>query len=98
MDTDRNGYLNIHELKRHIRNHQCRELPENLAHHILQMHDQDSNGQLDFEEFYQLSVRQEWLFSRFVQKYCRMIVPSPHRPEQDEIGKEILIFSYLFFI
>lgn len=57
------------------------------------MHDDDMNGQLDFEEFYRMSVRQEWLFSRLLVKYCRLIVPSPHRPEQDEIGKRIRFFS-----
>ena len=51
------------------------------------MSDEDSDGSLDFEEFYQLSLRQEWLFSRLVFKYCKMIVPSPHRPEIDETGK-----------
>lgn len=87
LDTDRNGLINIRELKSHLRNHQCQQLPENLASHILRMHDDDMNGQLDFEEFYRLSVRQEWLFSRMLMKYCRLIVPSPHRPEQDETGK-----------
>lgn len=82
----------MHELKQHIRNHECRNLPENLAHHILKMHDDDFNGQLDFEEFYKMSLQQEWLFSRVLARYCKLIVPSPHRPEQDEIGKiEIFI-------
>lgn len=100
LDRNRDGHLNVHELKAHIRNHECGNLPENLAAHILKMHDDDFNGQLDFEEFYQMSIRQEWLFSRAVAKYCKLIVPSPHRPEQDEIGKQekSLIFctSFLF--
>lgn len=87
MDTDRNGYVNIRELKNHIRNRQCRQFPEKLANHILRMHDDDMNGQLDFEEFYRMSVRQEWMFKRMLLKYCKLIVPSPHRPEQDEIGR-----------
>lgn len=103
MDTDRNGYVNIRELKNYIRNRQCRQLPENLAAHILRMHDDDMNGQLDFEEFYRMSVRQEWLFSRLLAKYCKLIVPSPHRPGQDEIGKhrmgriQIIIIKLLFY-
>lgn len=56
------------------------------------MHDEDSNGRLDFEEFYRMSVRQEWLFSRMMVKYCKMIVPSPRREPQDEIGKIEFIF------
>lgn len=35
---------------------------------------------LNFEEFYSLSQRQEWFpVSRFVTRYCEMIVPSPGR-------------------
>lgn len=64
-----------------------------MANHILRMHDDDGNGQLDFEEFYRMSLRQEWLFSRLLVKYCKLIVPSPHRPEQDEIGKTFSIFE-----
>lgn len=70
------------------------QLPENIANHILQMSDFDSNGFLDFEEFYTLTLRQEWLFSRMVKKYCQLIVPSPHRPEQDEVGKCHLVFLH----
>lgn len=96
MDTNHDGRLNIRELKQHIKNFQCRNLPDYLAKHILRMSDDDSDGALDFEEFYQLSLRQEWLFSRLVFKYCKMIVPSPHRPEEDETGKNThIIFFYL---
>lgn len=86
LDTDRDGRLNIRELKQHIRNFQCRNLPDYLANHILRMSDDDSDGALDFEEFYKLSLRQEWLFSRLVFNYCKMIVPAPNRP-RDETGK-----------
>lgn len=85
--------MDVRELKHHIRNQQCRQLPENLANHILRMHDDDGNGQLDFEEFYRMSVRQDWLFNRLLVKYCKLIVPSPHRPEQDEIGKHFRIWK-----
>lgn len=81
--------LNIRELKNHIRNFQCQNLPDYLAKHILRMSDNDSDGVLDFEEFYQLSLQQEWLFSRLVFNYCKMVIPSPHRPETDEPGKFI---------
>lgn len=86
LDTDRDGRLNIRELKNHIRNFQCRNLPDYLANHILRMSDDDSDGVLDFEEFYKLSLRQEWLFSRLVFNYCKMLVPAPNR-ERDETGK-----------
>lgn len=73
-------------MKRLIRNNQCGQIPPNLAQHILRMHDEDSDGRLDFEEFYRMSVRQEWLFSRMMKKYCRLVVPPPRRSE-DETGK-----------
>lgn len=97
LDQDRDGFLNIHELKLMIRNHQCDNIPENLAHHILRMHDEDSNGKLDFDEFYRMSLQQEWLISRLMKRYCKLIVPSPHRPEEDEIGKINFLFIFLSF-
>lgn len=97
LDTDRDGRLNIRELKAHIRNFQCRNLPDYLANHILRMSDDDSDGVLDFEEFYKLSLRQEWLFSRLIFNYCKMLVPAPNR-ERDETGKNIFSNLILFKI
>lgn len=96
LDTDRDGRLNLRELKAHIRNFQCRNLPDYLANHILRMSDDDSDGALDFEEFYKLSLRQEWLFSRLVFNYCKMIVPAPNR-ERDETGKNKRLLIFYFF-
>lgn len=87
MDTDGDGYLNVREIKEHIRNQQCRDLPPHLSKHILEMNDDDSNGVLDFDEFYRMSIRQEWLFQRLVKQYCRMLVPPPRRQDADETGK-----------
>lgn len=92
MDTDGDGYINVREIKEHIRNQQCRNLPPQLAKHILQMNDDDSNGVLDFDEFYQMSIRQEWLFQRLIKKYCRLIVPPPRRLDEDETGKFRVLF------
>lgn len=55
------------------------------------MNDDDSNGVLDFDEFYRMSVRQEWLFQRLVKQYCRLVVPPPRRQDQDETGKYIIV-------
>lgn len=88
FDTNRDGFLNIHEMKELIKHHQCEDIPKEVARQILQMNDDDSNGRLDFEEFYQLSQRHKWLFEGLLTRYCRMIVPSPHRPEQDQVGKQ----------
>ncbi|XP_031635937.1 rhomboid-related protein 2-like isoform X2 [Contarinia nasturtii] len=82
LDRNHDGVLNIRELKNHIKSYPCRNLPDYLEKHILRMSDSDGDEVLNFEEFYQLSLQQEWLFSRLVFKYCKMIVPSPHRPDE----------------
>lgn len=81
----------MREIKEHIHNQQCRNLPPHLAKHILQMNDDDGNGVMDFDEFYRMSIRQEWLFHRLVKQYCRILVPPPRRTDADETGN----FSYL---
>lgn len=98
LDTDRDGHLSIHEIKTFIRNRQCRNLPENLANQIVQMNDNDANGLLDFEEFYRMSIKQEWLINRLLTKYCKLVVPPPRRLEEDEIGKSFLFLSFYFVL
>lgn len=90
FDTDRDGFLSIREMKNLIRHHQCEDIPKEVARQILLKHDDDANGRLDFEEFYQLSQQHQWLLRGYLVRYCKMIVPSPHRPEQDEVGKILL--------
>lgn len=96
FDHDRDGFLSIPEMKNLIRQHQCEDIPKEVARQILLMHDDDSNGRLDFEEFYQLSQRHQWLWRGLIAKYCRVVVPSPHRPEQDEIGKNFILVTVGF--
>lgn len=93
LDTDRDGHLSIHEIKTFIRNRQCRNLPEKLANQIVQMNDNDANGLLDFEEFYRMSIKQEWLINRLLTRYCKLVVPSPRRLEEDEIGKILSLYA-----
>ncbi|KAL5277083.1 RHBDL2 family protein [Megaselia abdita] len=62
----------------------CRDIPNNLASQIMQMSDRDNNGQLNFEEFFQLSQRHPWIITNLLRNYCRIVVPSPHR-EEDQI-------------
>lgn len=69
-----------------IRRHQCDSLPKGIARNILEMHDVNDDGRLDFEEFYRMSLQQPWLFKGMLIKYCKMIVPSPHREEVDQTG------------
>lgn len=78
----------MRELQAHLRDHQCKNLPEVLVNRVLKGGDQEWIGFLDFEEFYDMSMRQEWFpVSRFMTKYCELIVPSPRRTEEDETGK-----------
>lgn len=88
FDSDADGFLSIPEMKNLIRQHQCEDIPKEVARQILQMHDEDMNGRLDFEEFYNLSQQHKWLVRGLLVRYCKMIVPSPHRPEQDEVGEK----------
>lgn len=80
-------------MKRLIQRHQCESLPKGIARSILDMHDSNNDGRLDFEEFYSLSQEHGWLFKGFLVKYCKMIVPSPHRDDEDQPG--ILKYAYL---
>lgn len=97
-DTDQDGFLNVNEMKILIRHHQCDQIPKEVARQILAMHDEDENNRLDFEEFYRLTQRHDWIFRGLLVKYCKMIVPSPHRPEQDEVGKKFCYFVYIFLV
>lgn len=82
-----------------IQRHQCEELPKGIAKCILEMHDGDADGRLDFEEFYLLSQQESWLFKGFLVRYCKMIVPSPHREEEDQTGMCCVIYVvYSYFI
>lgn len=75
----------------------CRDIPSNLASQIMQMSDRDNNGQLTFEEFYSLSQRHPWIVTNLLRNYCRIVVPSPHR-EEDQIGKKIQICLLTFLL
>lgn len=80
-------------MKNLIRHHQCEQIPKEVARQILLMHDDDANGRLDFEEFFKLAKQHEWIFRGLLVKYCKILVPSPHRPEQDEVGKILHMYA-----
>lgn len=73
-------------MKRLIRSQRCEGLPKGMAGAILEVHDENGDGRLDFEEFYRMSQQNQWLFKGMLIKYCKMIVPSPHREEVDQTG------------
>lgn len=85
LDSDNDGHLSIHELKGLIRQQQCGRVPRGVARQILDMNDINGDGQLDFEEFFTMSRRNQWLFKRYLVNYCKLIVPAPRR-EEDQTG------------
>lgn len=78
-------------MKQLIRRHQCDAIPKGVARQILEVADDDGDGRLDFEEFFKMAQEHNWLFKGFVVKYCKMIVPLPHREEVDETGTVIIV-------
>lgn len=73
-------------MKRLIRCQQCEDMPKGITRNILDLHDENNDGRLDFEEFYRLSREHQWLLKGMLVKYCKMIVPSPRREEVDQTG------------
>ncbi|XP_030382119.1 protein rhomboid [Scaptodrosophila lebanonensis] len=82
-DADRDGRINTHELKQLISNGYCQDIPAYIADQILKRADDDNSGALDFEEFYQMSLRQQLMFRNLLALYCRAVVPPP-TPRGDE--------------
>ncbi|KAG5671993.1 hypothetical protein PVAND_002157 [Polypedilum vanderplanki] len=76
-DSNRDGYLSKKELKQLIKANpgQCQDLPKGIAKEILKNADSDNDGQLDFEEFYKLSLEHRWIMREWCVKYCRAVVP-----------------------
>lgn len=89
MDTNGDGLLNVRVLKRCIRNNvnECMQIPENVAHLILEIPDDDANQYLDFDGFYELSLQHEELLTKLVKQYWELIIPSSHRLRQNEGGE-----------
>lgn len=81
------------ELKRLIKANpsKCADLPKGLAKAILNIHDEDGDGALDFEEFYKLSQQHNWLVKDWCVKYCRYVVPRRHGALSDETGKYFFV-------
>lgn len=66
---------------------QCQDLPKGIAKEILKFADSDNDGQLDFEEFYKLSLEHRWLVRDWCVKYCRYVVPRRDGAVADETGE-----------
>lgn len=97
-DTNHDGFLSKRELRQLIKERQCDDLPKGLAKKILQMHDADGDGHLDFDEFFALSQEHRWLVRDICVKYCRMVVPRRSGGHSDETGEFIRFdFCMIFF-
>jgi rhomboid-related protein 1/2/3 len=70
---------------------QCSDLPKGLAKAILNMHDTDGDGRLDFEEFYKLSQHHSWLVRDMCVKYCRYVIPRRGGAVADETGESYFL-------
>lgn len=58
-----------------------------MAQQILKMSDTDNNGHLDFEEFYRMSQKHQWMIRNLLTRYCRLVVPPPKPLEGDQLGE-----------
>lgn len=75
-------------MKQLIHDHpaQCTDIPKGIAKAMLNIHDTNNDGQLDFEEFFQLSQQHQWVVRDFAVRYCKYLVPSRDGAHADETG------------
>lgn len=85
-DRDRTGLLSIQELKRMINNRRCPDLPKGFVKNLMKNADQNNDGHLDFEEFYQMSREHHYLFRDMCVRYCKLVVPNRNPANADETG------------
>lgn len=69
--------MSIHELKNLIKINpeQCKDLPKCVCEFLHEVHDEDNDGKLSFEEFYKLSRKNHWVVADWCTKYCEYIIP-----------------------
>lgn len=53
----------------------------------MEMHDANNDGKLDFEEFFKLSQKHNWVVRDLCVKYCRYVVPRRDGAVFDETGE-----------
>lgn len=85
-DRNKTGLLSIQELKRMINNRRCPDLPKGFVKKLMKTADQNNDGHLDFEEFYQMSREHHYLFRDMCVRYCKLVVPSRNPGMVDETG------------
>lgn len=87
-DRNKTGLLSMQELRRMINNRRCPDLPKGFVKNLLKTADQNNDGHLDFEEFYQMSREHHYLFRDMCVRYCKLVVPSRNPMTVDETDGE----------
>ncbi|XP_055612379.1 rhomboid-related protein 2-like [Uranotaenia lowii] len=84
-DRDGNGHICINELKTMIKSGVSDDLPKGFVKRLMKTSDINNDGQLDFEEFFQMSHEHQYLFKNLCVRYCRLVVPgrSPDEPDAE---------------
>ncbi|XP_062565788.1 rhomboid-related protein 2 isoform X1 [Armigeres subalbatus] len=85
-DRSKTGLLSIQELKRMINSRRCPDLPKGFVKNLMKNADQNNDGHLDFDEFYQLSREHHYLFRDMCVRYCKLVCPSRNPATVDETG------------
>jgi hypothetical protein len=70
-----------------IRDRECTDLPKRLAEAILSKHDENGDGRLNFEEFYDLSMKDPWFVKYYSSILCRFLIPPRSRNTASEFLK-----------
>lgn len=58
-----------------INDKECTDMPDRLAKAVLNKHDDNGDGKLDFDEFFRLSQKERWLVRDFCVNACKFVVP-----------------------
>ncbi|XP_062565789.1 rhomboid-related protein 2 isoform X2 [Armigeres subalbatus] len=87
-DRSKTGLLSIQELKRMINSRRCPDLPKGFVKNLMKNADQNNDGHLDFDEFYQLSREHHYLFRDMCVRYCKLVCPSRNPATVDETDGE----------
>lgn len=72
---NKNGFLELGELKILIKNGHCPDLSRRQVKAILGKHDTNGDGKLSFEEFYELSTTDPWFVRYYGVKFSKFLIP-----------------------